>query len=125
MSGGVSTARQVMESLIKDGQVTRGFLGVEQRELTPEIAETLNLPIKRGVLITGVQQSGPASAGGLRPGDVVVRVADTPVSNPSQMLNVVAALKPQQVAAIGVQRGDQALELKVTIGQRPKLRRQE
>jgi len=121
----VSTARQVMESLIKDGQVTRGFLGVEQRELTPEIAETLNLPIKRGVLITGVQQSGPASAGGLRPGDVVVRVADTPVSNPAQMLNVVAALKPQQVAAIGVQRGDQALELKVTIGQRPKLRRQE
>jgi len=120
----VSTARQVMESLIKDGQVTRGFLGVEQRELTPEIAETLNLPIKRGVLITGVQQSGPASAGGLRPGDVVVRIADTPVSNPSQMLNVVAALKPQQVAAIGVQRGDQALELKVTIGQRPRLRRQ-
>jgi len=121
----VSTARQVMESLIKEGQVTRGFLGVEQRELTPEIAETLNLPIKRGVLITGVQQSGPASAGGLRPGDVVVRVADTPVSNPSQMLNLVAALKPQQVAAIGVQRGDQAIELKVTIGQRPKLRRQE
>jgi Do/DeqQ family serine protease len=121
----VSTARQVMESLIKDGQVTRGFLGVEQRELTPEIAETLNLPIKRGVLITGVQQSGPASAGGLRPGDVVVRVADTPVSNPAQMLNLVAALKPQQVTAIGVQRGDQALELKVTIGQRPKLRRQE
>lgn len=120
-----STARQVMESLIKDGQVTRGFLGVEQRELTPEIAETLNLPIKRGVLITGVQQSGPASAGGLRPGDVVVRIADTPVSNPSQMLNVVAALKPHQIAAIGVQRGDQALELKVTIGQRPKLRRQE
>lgn len=118
----VSTARQVMESLIKDGKVTRGFLGVEQRELTPEIAETLNLPVKRGVLITGVQQSGPASAGGLRPGDVVVRIANTPVSNPSQMLNVVAALKPQQVAAIGVQRGDQALELNVTIGQRPNLR---
>jgi len=121
----VSTARQVMESLIKDGQVTRGFLGVEQRELTPEIAETLNLPIKRGVLITGVRQNGPASAGGLRPGDVVVRVGDTPVSNPSQMLNIVAALKPQQVAAIGVQRGDQALELKVTIGQRPRAPRQE
>ena len=118
----VSTARQVMESLIRDGQVTRGFLGVEQRELTPEIAETLNLPIKRGVLITGVQQSGPASAGGLRPGDVVVTIAGAPVANPSQMLNAVAALRPQQVAAIGVQRGEQALELKVTIGQRPKMR---
>jgi len=121
----VSTARQVMESLIKDGQVTRGFLGVEQRELTPEIAETLNLPIKRGVLITGVRQNGPASAGGLRPGDVVVKVGDTPVTNPSQMLNVVAALKPQQVTAISVQRGDQAIELKVTIGQRPRTPRQE
>jgi S1-C subfamily serine protease len=114
-----------MEALIKDGHVTRGYLGVEQRDLTPEIAQTLKLPIQHGVLITGVLQSGPASAGGLRPGDVVVRVADTPVSNPAQMLNVVAALKPQQVTAIGVQRGDQALELKVTIGQRPKLRRQE
>jgi serine protease DegQ len=116
----VTTARQVMEGLIKDGVVTRGYIGVEQRELTPEIAETLNLPIKRGVLITGVRQKGPASAGGLRPGDVVVRVADTPVNNPAQLLNVIAALKPQQVAAIGVQRGDQAIELKVTIGQRPK-----
>ena len=120
----VSTARQVMESLIKDGQVTRGFLGVEQRELTPEIAETLNLPIKRGVLITGVRQNGPASAGGLRPGDVIVKIGDTPVTNPSQMLNIVAALKPQQVTAISVQRGDQALELKVTIGQRPRIRQE-
>ena len=116
----VSIARQVMESLIKDGVVTRGFLGVEQRELTPEIAETLNLPIKRGVLITGVQQSGPASEGGIRPGDVVTRIADTPVTNSAQLLNAVAALKPQQIAAVGVQRGDQALELKVRIGQRPK-----
>ena len=72
------------------------------------------------MLITGVQQSGPASEGGIRPGDVVTRIADTPVTNSAQLLNAVAALKPQQVAAVGVQRGDQALELKVRIGQRPK-----
>ena len=108
-----------MESLIKDGVVTRGYLGVEQRDLTPEIAETLNLPVRRGVLITGVQQSGPAGEGGIRPGDVVTRIADTPITNSAQLLNAVAALKPQQVAAIGVQRGNQQLELKVKIGQRP------
>jgi S1-C subfamily serine protease len=101
--------------------VVRGFIGVEQRELTPEIAQTLNLPIQRGVLITGVQQSGPAAAAGLRPGDVVVSVAGRAVSTPVQMRNAVAALKPRQVAAIGVQRGGESLELKVTIGQRPKL----
>ena len=61
-----------MESLIKDGQVTRGWIGVEPRDLTPEIAETFDLPVKQGVLITGVLQNGPASAGGVRPGDVVV-----------------------------------------------------
>ena len=116
----VSTARQVMESLIKDGMVTRGWIGVEPRDLTPEIAATFNLPVKEGVLITGVLQNGPASEGGLRPGDVVLKVADTSVTNTSQLLNAVASLKPQSPATISVQRGDKALELKVTVAQRPK-----
>ena len=120
----VSTARQVMEALIKDGQVTRGFIGIEQRDLTPDIAQTLNLPVKQGVLITGVLQSGPASAGGLRPGDVVVSVGGTPVTNTYQLLNAVASLKPKAVAAIGVQRGATALNVDVTVGQRPKARAQ-
>ncbi len=117
----VSTARQVMDGLIREGVVTRGWIGVEPRDLTPEIAQTLNLPIREGVLITGVLQSGPASAGGMRPGDVVVNVAGTPVSNTTQLLNAVAALKPQTQAVIGVQRGDRAIELTVTVVQRPKL----
>jgi serine protease DegQ len=116
----VSTAQQVMEGLIKEGQVRRGWIGVEPRDLTPEIAETFNLPIKEGVLITGVLQEGPASAGGMKPGDVVTKVANTPVSNTSQLLTAVAALKPQTPAVIAVQRGDKALELKVTVAQRPK-----
>jgi Do/DeqQ family serine protease len=118
----VSTARQVMEALIKDGRVTRGFLGVEQRDLTPEIAQTLKLPIKQGVLITGVLQSGPASAGGLKPGDVVVSIGEVPVTSTRQLLNAVSALRPQAVAALGVQRGDKALGVNVTVGQRPTTR---
>jgi len=117
----VNTARQVMEGLIKDGQVTRGWIGVEPRDLTPEIAETFNLPVKQGVLITGVLQEGPASAGGMRPGDVVVKVADTPVANTSQLLTAVAALKPKTAAVIAVQRGEKSLELTVTVAQRPKM----
>src|SRR5206468_8794939 len=94
----VSTAKLVMDGLIKDGQVTRGWIGVEPRDLTPEIAETFNLPIKEGVLITAVLNDGPASAGGLQPGDVVVKVADATVTNTSQLLTAVAALKPQTLA---------------------------
>jgi serine protease DegQ len=115
----VSTARLVMEGLIKDGHVTRGWIGVEPRDLTPEIAQTLNLPISQGVLITAVLGSGPASQAGMRPGDVVVKIADTPVANTSQLLNAVAALKPQDTAVIGVQRGDKQLGLNVKVVQRP------
>ena len=118
----VSTARQVMEGLIKDGQVTRGWIGVEPRDLTPEIAKTLDLSVTQGVLITGVVQAGPASEGGLRPGDVVTRIAGTPVANTPQLLNAVAALKPHETATIRVQRGDSALDVKVTVAQRPKSR---
>ena len=116
----VSTARQVMEGLIKDGQVTRGWIGVEPRDLTPEIADTFNLPIKQGVLIAGVLQEGPAGAGGMLPGDVVVKIAGTPVTNTSQLLTAVAALKPQAVAVITVQRGTKSIDLKVTVAQRPR-----
>jgi Do/DeqQ family serine protease len=116
----VSTAKLVMEGLIKDGQVTRGWIGVEPRDLTPEIAETFNLPIKEGVLITGVMQDGPASQGGMRPGDVVVKVASTRVINTTQLLTAVAALKPKESAVIGVQRGDKSLDLKINVMQRPR-----
>ena len=115
-----ATARMVMESLIKDGQVTRGWIGVEPRDLTPEMAETFNLPVKQGVLITGVLQGGPASASGMKPGDVVTKIAEMPVTNTAQLLNAVAALKPRSEAHVEVQRGNQALDLKVKVVQRPK-----
>ena len=115
----VTTARQVMEGLIKDGRVIRGWIGVEPRDLTPEIAKTLDLPVRQGVLIAGVVQNGPASEGGMRPGDVVVRIAGTPVTSQSQLLNAVAALKPRELATISVQRGDTALDVRVKVEQRP------
>jgi serine protease DegQ len=113
------TAHQVMDGLIREGRVTRGWIGVEPRDLTPEFAENFKLPVRQGVLITGVLQDGPASKGGMRPGDVVVRIGEQRVNNTAQLLNVVAALKPKSDAVIGVQRGDKALDLKVRVGQRP------
>ncbi len=118
----VSTARQVMESLIKDGRVVRGWIGVEPRDLTPEIAKTLDLSVTQGVLITGVVQSGPASEGGMRPGDVVLKIAGAPIANTPQLLNAVAALKPRESATITVQRGANAIDIPVTVGLRPPLR---
>ena len=117
----VSTARQVMESLIRDGQVTRGWIGVEPRDLTPEIAETFNLSLKEGVLITGVLHNGPAALGGVRPGDVVVEVASQKVANTAQLLNAVAALKPGEAAQLRLLRGGQSLTAMVTVAKRPRM----
>ena len=117
----VSTARLVVEGLVRDGVVTRGWIGVEPRDLTPEMAETFNLRASQGVLITGVLQGGPASDGGLRPGDVVTKVAQTPVANTAQLLNAVASLKPHSRARLEVQRGGREVEVMVTVAQRPRV----
>jgi serine protease DegQ len=119
----VDSARDVMAALLRDGQVTRGWIGVEPRDLTPELAASLGLPLTQGVLITGVLQDGPASRGGMRPGDVVVSIAGADVANTAQLLAIVAALKPKAVASVAVQRGAQALQLNLTVGQRPKAQR--
>ncbi len=111
-------AQKVMESLIRDGVVQRGWIGVEPRELTPEIAESLNLSSRSGVLITGVLQDGPAGQGGLRPGDVVVAVADKPVATVAQLLDAVAALPPGRPATVQVQRGQKTMTLTLDVAQR-------
>jgi len=121
----VDIAQQVMEALVRDGSVTRGWIGIEPRDLTAEIAESFGLPVKDGVLITGVLQDGPASRGGLRPGDVVRKIGGVPVLNTAQLLGTVAALKPKSETVIAVQRGDKALELTIAVAQRPKPQRRE
>ena len=114
----VDTARQVMEQIVVSGRVRRGWIGVEPRELSAELAESLNLPVRSGVLITGVLQDGPAARGGLRPGDVVLRVGEAEVKTPTELLTAVAALPPDSETRLAVQRGPQVLELKVRLGNR-------
>jgi serine protease DegQ len=124
----VSTARMVMDGLVKDGQVTRGWIGVEPQELTAELAETFNLKssggtnsaVLQGVIITGVLQNGPAAKAGIQPGDVITQVAGNAVANVPELLANVAALKPGSSAKFSVRRADKALELDVTPAPRPK-----
>ncbi|CAD5369252.1 Outer membrane stress sensor protease DegS [Rubrivivax sp. A210] len=113
------TARQVMEALVRDGSVKRGWLGVEPRDLTPDLIESLNLPVKEGVLITGVLQDGPAARGGLRPGDVVQKVGGHAIAKSSDLFAAVATLTPGSKAVVSVQRGGQPVELELLVAERP------
>ncbi|MEY4435722.1 MAG: hypothetical protein RL175_677 [Pseudomonadota bacterium] len=118
----VSTARQVLEGIVRDGQVTRGWVGIEPMALTPELAETFGLNSTEGVVVTAVLQNGPAANAGLRPGDLLVKVANQPVTNVGGLLTQIAALKPGSSVKLEVMRRNQRLTLEVTPAQRPKLK---
>jgi len=121
----VATAMSVMQDLLKDGKVTRGWLGVEPQDMSPELAETFNLPSNagkealRGVVITGVLQNGPAAKAGVRAGDVIVQVNSQAIGNVSELLTSVANLKPGTQAKLQVWRRQGLTEISVTPSQRP------
>ncbi len=121
----VAIARQVMDGIVKDGQVTRGWIGVEPNELSAELAETFGVKAKNGVIITGVLQNGPAAQGGLKPGDVITSVAGQPVTNVAGLLGLVASLKPGVAAKFALLRRNEKLEVNVTPGTRPKPKKQQ
>ena len=118
----VSTAKLVLEGIVKDGQITRGWIGVEPNDLSPELAETFDIKTRQGVIITGVLQNGPAAQAGIHPGDVILKIAGQPVSDVARLLAQVAALKPGSPARFSMERKNQPLELDVTPGVRPRPR---
>jgi len=116
----VSTAKQVLEDIVKAGKVTRGWIGVEPNDLSPELAETFGVKASTGVIITGVLQNGPAAKAGIRPGDVITGVAEKNVGNTQELLSAVAGLRPGTATRFVLQRGSDKLELDVTPGLRPR-----
>lgn len=117
----VSLAKQVMESILKNGSVTRGWIGVEPQNLSKELSESLGLPGNtEGVLISGVLEGGPAARGGVKPGDVLTTVNGNKIKDVKQLLNQIAQIGPGNEASLRIFRKDKELELKIQTGKRPK-----
>jgi len=116
----VSTAKMVLEQIVKSGSVTRGWIGVEVQELTPSQAESFKLGSARGALIAGVLRGGPADKAGVKPGDILTEVQGKPVADPAGMLNLVAALAPGQSAQVKLKRQGHDVDATITVGRRPK-----
>ncbi|PRF96246.1 Do family serine endopeptidase [Burkholderia ambifaria] len=115
----VSTARTVLESIITTGSVTRGWIGVEPQDVTPEIAESFGLQQKTGAIVAGVLQGGPADKAGIKPGDILVSVNGDEITDTTKLLNTVAQIKPGTSTKVHVVRKGKEFDLNVVIGKRP------
>ncbi len=115
----VSLARSIMEQIIRTGGVTRGWIGVEVQEITPELAESFHLPATDGALIAGVMRGSPADKAGIRPGDVLLAVEGKPVKDAQGMLDLIAALEPGKAGRFKLRHEGKEIEIQATIGKRP------
>jgi serine protease DegQ len=120
----VSTVKTVMESIINTGQVVRGWIGVEPQDITPELAESFGLTKKTGAIVAGVLRGGPADKAGIKPGDILVAIEDKPVTDTTEMLNLIAQLTPGNKVKFTIARRNQESVMQVTIGKRPPTQRE-
>lgn len=116
----VSIAQQVMEQIVRQGSVTRGWVGVEAQDITPELAESFHLKQVEGALIAGVLRGGPADKAGVKPGDILIEINGKKVQDTSSMLTLISALKPGSSAMVKVVRNGSDKTMTATIGRRPK-----
>jgi serine protease DegQ len=113
-------ARHVMEEIIETGSVTRGWIGVEVQDISPELAESFRLPTTNGTLIAGVQPGGPAERAGVRRGDILVAVESQEFTDATEMLNLIAALEPGNEATLKILRDREEKLVQIEVGTRPR-----
>jgi len=114
-----SLARDVMESLVADGKVTRGYLGVMIQDVTPSLAKEFNLKDQKGALIGDVVPKGPAEKAGLKSGDVVLEFNGKAVRDSRQLKLQVARVKPSESVPVKILRNGSAKTIEVTVNELP------
>ncbi|MGR8948128.1 MAG: trypsin-like peptidase domain-containing protein [Gammaproteobacteria bacterium] len=116
-------ARTVLQQLLTNGEVTRGWLGIEARDLTAALGERFGTSLKRGIVVLAVMPQGPAALAGLQNGDVIFKIDGHLIADSRDAVNRIAQLEPTLETVLSVQRGSEILELTAMVQRRPKIRR--
>src|SRR5580692_2812682 len=111
--------RWVMDSLVKNGRVDRGFLGVMIQNLTPDLATAFKLDRANGALVGDVSPGSPADKAGLKSGDVITQVNGQPVEDASQLKLRVAQTAPGSKVQLAINRNGESKTFDVTLGNLP------
>nr|WIE90713.1 Do family serine endopeptidase [Mesorhizobium sp. WSM4875] len=114
-----STAKQVVEDLMKNGSVQRGWLGVEIQPVTSDIAESLGLKSDKGALVSSAQDAGPGKKAGIVAGDVITQVDGKDVASPKELARMIGAYAPGKSVDVTVWRNGKNETVKVDLGTLP------
>jgi len=111
----IDEAMRVAEQLRTNGKMTRGRIGVALGEMTKEIAESLGLGKPRGAYVRNVESNGPAAAGGIEAGDVILSFNSREINKSTDLPRVVGDTKPGTTATVQVWRKGSSRDLTVTV----------
>ncbi|MFM7057415.1 MAG: Do family serine endopeptidase [Planctomycetota bacterium] len=115
----VSLARWVSDQLLKDGKVRRAYVGVTPQDLTAELAEALELPTRRGVVVAEVRKGSPADKAGVQVEDVIVKLNGRDVASRQQLISIAERLRIGQAVPLVVIRDGKEMQLEVTAAEFP------
>jgi serine protease Do len=110
--------RRIMESIMTDGRVNRGWLGVGIQDLDEDLAQSFGLKSTQGALVGGVMADGPADQAGLKAGDVLLKLDGKIVRDANHLRHMVAGIRPQKKIRMEVFRKKETIQMEVTIGLR-------
>jgi len=118
----IQLAYEVMQQIIEHGHVIRGWLGITGQDLTPVLAESLEIEFRAGVLVSGVLDGGPADQAGLKPGDLIIQIDRRGIDGSPQMLEKIAAKAPGTPLTVTLYRDGLELEQVAIVGERPSIK---
>jgi len=117
----VNMMRGLVEQLVEHGEVRRGVLGVTIQDLTPELAEVLEVDVYQGAVVSSVQAGSPAEEAGLRDGDVIIGIDDRRVDSASSLRNLVGLVQPGAPMDVRYVRKGREYEVEATVVSREDL----
>jgi len=115
----INMAKYVMDQILKQGKVVRGYIGIGIQEVTPDLAKAFNAPPEKGALIRDVAPDSPGAQGGLQRGDVVTALNGEPINGPNDLKLKVATMAPGSMVTVKVLRNGQPHDLKVKLAEAP------
>ncbi|TIQ73245.1 MAG: PDZ domain-containing protein, partial [Mesorhizobium sp.] len=113
------TAKAVIAELKDKGYITRGWLGIQQQQITPDIADSLGLKQAKGALIDEAEPNGPAAKAGVKPGDVITAVDGTAINDPRELAQKIGRMAPGSSATLSVLRNGAVQDISLTLGTMP------